>query len=87
MLTHTGVTANLRKMGREGKTYGSLAAIYWEFEADCAASAPPAAKSSPAASSTSAPLVALGEAYDPLWLAQQKMKLKNFHEHGAFYQG
>ncbi|CAE7930394.1 unnamed protein product, partial [Symbiodinium necroappetens] len=64
------------KMGREGKTYGSLAAIYWEFEADFAASAPPAAKSSPAASSTSAPLVALGEAYDPLWLAQQKMKLK-----------
>ena len=76
MLTHTGVSANLRKMGREAKTYASLAAIYSEFEADFAASAPPAAKSSPAASSTSAPLVALGEAYDPLWLAQQKMTLK-----------
>ena len=63
-------------MGREGKTYDSLAAIFQVFEADFAGSAPPAAKSSPPASSTSPPLVALGEAYDPLWLAQQKMELK-----------
>ncbi|CAE7351248.1 unnamed protein product [Symbiodinium sp. CCMP2592] len=64
------------KMGREGKTFSSLTAIFQAFEVDIAGSAPPAPTSSPTASSTSAPLVALGEAYDPLWLAQQKMDIK-----------
>ena len=71
-------------MGREGKIHQSISDIVSLFEAEVAgqpaASQASSSTAGPAAQSTT--MVELGQAYDPLWLAQQKIELKL----GSLYQ-
>ena len=68
-------------MGREGKVHNSIPDIVTLFEAEVAGQAS-AAAASQASSSSAGPaaqgtaLVDLGQGYDALWLAQQKVELK-----------
>ncbi|CAE7030278.1 unnamed protein product [Symbiodinium sp. CCMP2592] len=77
-----------QKMGREAKEFKDLDAIFDEFQQKTGPAT--SASSAAATSSTTGPgLVSLGQAYDPLWQAQQKLELavgKLYQMDGEMYE-
>ena len=73
---------DLRKMGREGKKHDSLAACFALFQQEAHPGQIPAVPASASSSTpTAATMLKLDDAYDPLFVAKQKVKL----EVGNFY--
>ena len=73
--------AQLRKMGRETRIFKTVEEIFQLFEDDLNGSGAVSSSSTSAQPASSKPaagtaMVALGESYDPLWVAQQKLQLK-----------
>lgn len=64
-------------MGRDSKTFKDLPAIFHEFQKQTGKVTSESSAAAPTAESTPAGpgLVSLGQAYDPLWQAQQKLDL------------
>ena len=73
--------AQLRKMGRETRIFKTVEEIFQMCEDDLSGSGAVSSSSTSAQPASSKPaagtaMVALGESYDPLWVAQQKLQLK-----------